>query len=60
MSELASTASPIFSAPRLSGPIAMAVASARATLAGYLTPPILIPLSAAAAIAAYGFYLRLL
>ena len=60
MPELASTASPISSTSRLSGPIGMAVASARVTLAGYLTPPILIPLSAAAAIAAYGFYLRLL
>ena len=32
---------------------------ARAMLAGYMTPPILVPLTAAAAIAAYGFYLRL-
>jgi hypothetical protein len=32
---------------------------ARNTIAGWMTPPVLVPLTAAAAIAAYGFYLRL-
>lgn len=60
MLELTSTASHSSTSSLSGRPIGIAVASVRTTIAGYLTPPILIPLSAAAAIAAYGFYLRLL